>query len=77
MVPIVGYIYTSIYYCCKPYPVLLHDVMVGGWIASCVFIFFVLVKVLLLLLRAAAAAHNISIEAERATASCFFLLRLR
>ena len=30
MVPIVGYIYTSIYYCCKSFPVLLHDVMVGG-----------------------------------------------
>ena len=28
-----GYIYTSIYYCCKSFPVLLHDVM-GGWIAS-------------------------------------------
>ena len=39
MVPIVGYIYTSIYYCCKSFPVLLHDVMVGGWIASYVFIF--------------------------------------
>ena len=32
---------------------------------------------LLLLLRAAAAAHNISTEAERGTAYCFFLLRLR
>ena len=31
MVPIVGYVYTSIYYCCKSFPVLLHDVMVGGW----------------------------------------------
>ena len=39
VVPIVGYIYTSIYYCCKSFPVLLHDVMVGGWIASYVFIF--------------------------------------
>ena len=30
-----GYIYTSIYYCCKSFPVLLyHYVMVGGWIAS-------------------------------------------
>ena len=36
---IVGYIYTSIYYCCKSFSVLLHDVMVGGWIASYVFIF--------------------------------------
>ena len=27
------------YYCCKPFPVLLQDVMVGGWIASYVFIF--------------------------------------
>ena len=35
-----GHIYTSIYYCCnKSFPVLLHDVMVGGWIASYVFIF--------------------------------------
>ena len=42
MVPIVGYIYTSIYYCCKSFPVLLHDVMVGGWIASYVFIFIFL-----------------------------------
>ena len=33
------YIYTSIYYCCKSFPVRLHDVMVGGWIASYVFIF--------------------------------------
>ena len=33
------FIYTSIYYCCKSFPVLLHDVMVGGWIASYVFIF--------------------------------------
>ena len=32
---------------------------------------------LLLLLRAAAAAHNISTEAERGAAYCFFLLRLR
>ena len=29
-----GHIDTSIYYCCKSFPVLLHDVMVGGWIAS-------------------------------------------
>ena len=29
-----GYIYTSIYYSCKSFPVLLHDVMVGWWIAS-------------------------------------------
>ena len=35
----VGYVYTSIHYCCKSFPVLLHDVMVGGWIASYVFIF--------------------------------------
>ena len=34
-----GHIYTSLYYCCKSFPVLLHDVMVGGWIASYVFIF--------------------------------------
>ena len=34
-----GHIYTSIYYCCKSLPVPLHDVMVGGWIASYVFIF--------------------------------------
>ena len=34
-----GDIYTSIYYCWKSFPVLLHDVaMVGGWIASYVFI---------------------------------------
>ena len=32
---------------------------------------------LLPLLRAAAAAHNINTEAERGTAYCFFLLRLR
>ena len=32
---------------------------------------------LLLLLRGAAAAHNISTDAERGTAYCFFLLRLR
>ena len=32
---------------------------------------------LLLLLRAAASAHNISTKAERGTAYCFFLLRLR
>ena len=32
---------------------------------------------MLLLLRAAAAAHNISTEAERSTAYCFFLIRLR
>ena len=31
---VLGYIYTSIYYCSKSFPVLLHDVMVGGWIAS-------------------------------------------
>ena len=31
--------YIHIYYCCKSFPVLLHDVMVGGWIASYVFIF--------------------------------------
>ena len=31
---ILGYIYTSICYCCKSFPVLLHDVMVGEWIAS-------------------------------------------
>ena len=31
---ILGYIYTSIYYCYKSFPVLLHDVIVGGWIAS-------------------------------------------
>ena len=40
MVPIVGYIDTFIYYCCKSFPVLLHDVMVGGWIASYVLFFF-------------------------------------
>ena len=28
---ILGYTYSSIYYCCKSFPVLLHDVMVGGW----------------------------------------------
>ena len=28
---ILRYIYTSICYCCKSFPVLLHDVMVGGW----------------------------------------------
>ena len=39
--------------------------------------FYFLVQVLLLLLRAAAAAHNISTEAERGTAYCFVLLRLR
>ena len=38
MVLIVRYVYTSIYYCCKSFPVLLHDVMVGEWIASYVFI---------------------------------------
>ena len=32
-------LYTSIYYCCKSFPVLLHDVMVGEWITSGVFIF--------------------------------------
>ena len=32
-------LYTSTYYCCKSFPVMLHDVMVGGWIASYVFIF--------------------------------------
>ena len=27
--------YTSIYYCCKSFPVLLyHNVIVGGWVAS-------------------------------------------
>ena len=26
-----GYMYTSIYYCCKSFPLLLHDVMAGGW----------------------------------------------
>ena len=31
--------YTSIFYCCKSFPVLLHDANVGGWIASYVFIF--------------------------------------
>ena len=36
---ILAYIYTSIYYCCKSFAVLLHDVMVGDWIASYVFIF--------------------------------------
>ena len=77
-----GHIYTSIYYCCKSFPVLLHDVTVGGWIASYVFIFIFWSRccccccVLLLLLRAA-AAHSISTEAERGTAYCFFLLRLR
>ena len=34
-----GRINTSIYYCSKSFPVLLHDVMVGRWIASYVFIF--------------------------------------
>ena len=34
-----GHIYASIYDCCKSFPVLLHDVMVGGWIASYEFIF--------------------------------------
>ena len=37
---ILGYTYSSIYYCCKSFPVLLHDVMVGRWIASYVFILF-------------------------------------
>ena len=41
------------------------------------FYFLVEVLLLLLLLRAAAAAHNISTEAERGTACCFFLRRLR
>ena len=50
------YIHTPIYYCCRSVPVLLHDVMVGEWIASCVFILFFGPSVLLLLLRAAAAA---------------------
>ena len=36
---IVGYIYTCIYYCCKSFSVLLHDVMVGGWFVSYVYIF--------------------------------------
>ena len=40
VVPTVGYIDTSIYYCCKSIPVLLHNVMVGRWIASYVFILF-------------------------------------
>ena len=31
---ILGYLYTSIYYGCKSFPALLHDVMVGGWIVS-------------------------------------------
>ena len=31
--------YIHIYYCCKSFPVQLHDVMVGRWIASYVFIF--------------------------------------
>ena len=39
MVTIVGYVYTSICWCCEPFPVLLHDVMEGEWIASYVFIF--------------------------------------
>ena len=40
--------------------------------------FCFLVEVLMLLLRAAAAAaHNISTEAWRGSAYCFFLLRLR
>ena len=39
VVPVVGYVYTSIYYCCKSFPVLFHDVMVGEWIASYVFVF--------------------------------------
>ena len=41
VVPIVGYIYTSIYYCCKSFPVLLHDVMwVSGSLRTCSFLFF-------------------------------------
>ena len=40
VVPTVGYIDTSIYYCCKSIPVLLHNVMVGRWITSYVFILF-------------------------------------
>ena len=36
---ILGHIYTAIYYCYKSFPVPLHDVMVGGWIASYVFSF--------------------------------------
>ena len=39
VVPWVRYTYTSIYYCYKSFPVPLHDIMVGGWIASYVFIF--------------------------------------
>ena len=42
---------------------------VGGSLFTCSFLFFGL--------GAAAAAHNISTEAERGTAYCFFLLRLR
>ena len=60
---------------------MLHDVMVGGWIASYVFIFIFwsrcCCRCCVLLLRAAAAAHNISTEAERRTAYSFFLLRHR
>ena len=41
---ILGYIYKSIYYCCKSFPALLHDVMVGGWIPSWVWtLYYVLV----------------------------------
>ena len=36
---ILGYIYTYIY-CCKSFPVLLHDVIVGGWIASWVSVLY-------------------------------------
>ena len=43
--------------------------MVGGWIASYVFI------LIFGLGAAAAAAHKISTEAERGTVYCFFLLR--
>ena len=38
---ILAYIYTSIYYCCKSFPVLLHDVMwVGGSLRTCSLLFF-------------------------------------
>ena len=42
---------------------------VGGSLRTCSFLFFGPC--------AAAAAHNISTEADRGTAYCFFLLRLR
>ena len=39
---ILAYIYTSVYYyCCKSFPVLLHDVMVGGSLRTCSFYFLV------------------------------------